>query len=248
MTIQDPGVARRLLAFAAIVSMIAGHGRSVFAQAAPAADVAEVRQTLDSARKDVEAYTVAGGRPGTPEHPAIKWEAALWAYRDRYPGTEAAAIGSAEAVRLLVRAELWERAHARVDSLAADDPAWPRVAPVVYQEGIARNDLPYAIDKLSRIAASTANAAIKAPVLVVVARAYRRQGDKDAATRTLEAVKAAAPGTPFAEEADGLLYEIVHLSVGVPAPAIAGTARNGRAISLAALRGRPVVLVFWGTT
>jgi hypothetical protein len=227
----------RLLFSAAIVAIFASPGRTVLAQAAADFGVAEVRQTLDSARKDVEAYTTAGGRAGTPEHPAIKWDPVLWAYRDRYPGTDAAAIGSAEAVRLLVRAELWDRARARVDSLAADDSAWPRVAPVVYSEGIARKDLPYAIEKLSRIAAATSNGSIKAPVLVVVARAYRRQGDKDAAIRALEAAKAAAPGTPFAEEADGLLYEIAHLSVGLAAPPISGTARNGRAISLAALRG-----------
>jgi hypothetical protein len=238
----------RLLLFAALVSVAASPGRTIFAQAAAGAGVAEVRQTLDSARKEVDAYTTAGGRAGAPEHPAIKWDSALWAYRDRYPGMDAAAIGSAEAVRLLVRAELWDLAHARIDSLAADDPAWPRVAPVVYEEGIARKDLPYAIEKLSSVAASTPNPSIKAPVLVVVARAYRRQGDKDAATRALEAAKSAAPGTPLAEEADGLLYEIAHLSIGLPAPPVSGTARNGRAISLAALRGKPVVLVFWGTT
>ena len=238
----------RLLLFAALVSVAISPGRTVLAQTAADTVVAEVRQTIDSARKDVEAYTTAGGRAGAPEHPAVKWDPALWAYRDRYPGTDAAAMGSAEAVRLLVRAELWDRAHARIDSLAADDPAWPRVAPVVYEEGIARKDLPYAIEKLSGVVASTPNAAIKAPLLIVVGRAYRRQGDKDAATRALEAAKSAAPGTPFAEEADGLLYEIARLSIGLPAPPISGRARNGRAISLAALRGKPVVLVFWGTT
>jgi hypothetical protein len=238
----------RHLFLAALVFAAASPGRVVLAQEAADAGVAEVRQTIDSARKEIEGYKTAGGQAGTPEHPAIKWDAVLWAYRDRYPGSFAAAIASAEAVRQLVRAELWDRAHARVDSLTADDPAWPRIAPVVYDEGIARKDLPYTIEKLSGIAASTSKASIKAPVLVIVARAYRRQGDKDAAIRTLEAVKTAAPGTPDAEEADGLLYEIAHLRVGVPAPPISGTARNGRAVSLAALRGKPVVLVFWGTT
>jgi tetratricopeptide (TPR) repeat protein len=237
----------RLLLFATILSVTLGWDRGILAQAAADPAVAEVRQTLASARKDIEAYTTAGGRAGTPDHPAITWDATLWAYRDRYPGTDAAAIGSAEAVRLLVQAELWDRAHARIDSLAADDPAWPRLAPVVYQEGIARKDLPSAIDKLSGVAASTP-ASIKAPVLVVIARAYRRQGDKDAAIRTLEAAKAAAPATPAAEEAEGLLYEITHLSMGLAAPAISGTARNGRTISLATLRGKPVVLVFWAST
>jgi hypothetical protein len=238
----------RLLFVAALVSMIATPYRTVLAQVAGGPGVDEVRQTVDSARKDVEAYTTAGGRTGAPDHPAIKWDSLLWAYRNRYPGTDAAAVGSAEALRMLVRAELWDRVHARIDSLAPDDPAWPRVAPVVYEGGIAHKDLPYVIETLSRVAASTPNASIKAPVLVIVGRAYRRQGDKDAAIGALEAAKGAAPGTPVAEEADGLLYEIAHLSVGVPAPALSGTARDGRAISLAALRGKPVVLVFWGTT
>ena len=237
----------RLLFLAVLLSVSVSPGRTVVAQASADA-MAEVRQTIDAARKAVDVYTAGGGRAGTSEHPAIKWDAALWAYRDRYPGTDAASMGSAEALRLLVRAELWDRVHARVDSLAADDPAWPRVAPVVYQEGIARNNLPSAIEKLSRVADATSNASIKAPVLVVVGRAYRRQGDKAAATRALEAAKAALPGTPVAEEADGLIYEIAHLSIGLPAPPISGTARDGRAISLAALSGKPIVLVFWGTT
>src|SRR5690349_5776626 len=99
----------RLLFFAAIVFVAASSDRTLVAQAADAA-VTEVRQTRDSARREIDAYTTSGGRAGTPDHPATKWEAALWAYRDRYPGTEAAAIGSAEAVRLLVGAELWDRA------------------------------------------------------------------------------------------------------------------------------------------
>ena len=63
----------------------------------------------------------------------------------------------------------------------------------------------------------------------------------------MEAAKAAAAGTYHAEEADGLLYEIKYLSVGLPAPPVSGKPRNGRAIDLAALRGKAVVLVFQGT-
>jgi hypothetical protein len=218
------------------------------AQPAPGAAMAEARQTLDAARKEIAAYKAAGGAAGAADHPAIKWDAALWAFRERYPRTEAAAMGSAEAVRLLVRAELWERAHARVASLAVDDPAWERLPPVIYEEAVARKDLPSAIEALARVSASTTSASIRSSAQLVLGRAYRRQGDKDAALRSLEAAKAAAPGTPFAEEADGLIYEIVHLSVGVAAPPVSGKPRNGRAINYASLRGRPVVLVFWGTT
>ena len=57
------------------------------------------------------------------------------------------------------------------------------------------------------------------------------------------------PGTPQAEEADGLIYEITYLSVGLRAPAISGKPRNARrAITLDSFRGKPIVLVFWAST
>ena len=217
-------------------------------QQAPAAATTEVRQAIAEARKEIETYKAAGGAAATTDHPAVKWDAALWAYRERYPRTEAAALGSAEAVRLLFRAELWDRAHARIASVEFDDPAWTRLATPIYEAGIARKDLPGAIATLSRTAAATTTPSIRAAVLVVAGRAYRRHGDNDAATRSLDAARAAAPGTPYAEEADGLLYEIKYLSVGVVAPPVSGRTRSAGTIDAAALRGKPVVLVFWGST
>jgi len=210
--------------------------------------VAEVRQTVDAARKAVEAYRTAGGAPESPDHPALKWDAVLWAARGRDAGTEAAAIASAEAIRLLVRAELWDRADARLDSLAPDDVAWPRVAAVVYEEGIARKDLRGAIDRLTRVAGATSKPANAAAAMLIVGRAWRRGGDTSAALQALGAVQSAVPGTPLAEEAAGIIYEIEHLSPGLEAPAVSGQPRKGRAVDLRSYRGTPVVLVFWGTT
>jgi hypothetical protein len=235
------------LLFAAIVAGL-GSGAAL-AQTAPATDaVAEVRKTLDAARKELATYKSAGGAAGVPDHPAVKWDAALWTYRERYPRSEAATIASTEAVRLLIRAELWDRAQARIDSLEPDDPAWERVPTAIYELGIARKDLPYSIDRLSRVVAATTNSRIKSAALLVLGRAYRRHGDNDAASRSLEAAKAASPGTSYAKDADGLLYEIKYLSVGLRAPAISAEARHGGAVNLASFRGKAVVLVFWGTT
>ena len=206
--------------------------------------VAEVRATVDAARKATDAFKAAGGG----DNPAIEWEAKLWAIRERDPRSEAATLAATEAVWMLVRAELWDRVHARVASIPYDDPAWTRLAGAIYSEGVARKDSRYAIETLSRAAASTTTPSIKAAVLVVLARAHRRAGDLASAASALEAAKAAAPGSTQAEEADGLLYEIKYLSPGRPAPAVAGTTRNAGAIDLAALRGKGVVLVFWGST
>ena len=216
----------------------------------PAADAAvkEVRQSIEAARKDVDAYKSAGGAADAADHPAIKWDSAFWGYREKYPRSDAAAQATAESIRLLGRAELWDRAHARTASLEADDPAWLRAASAVYEDGIARKDLPYTIDTLSRVVAASTTPAIKSSVGVVLGRAYRRQGSLAAATEALEAAKSASPGTPSAEDAEGLIYEIKYLSVGLPAPPVAGKTRSGKTINLASLRGKAVVLVFWGTT
>ena len=204
---------------------------------------------VTDARKDVESYRTAGGAAGAADHPAIKWNAAMWQVHDRSPQSEAGAIAAVEAIRLLIRAELWDRAHARVESLDADDPAWERVPSALYEEGIARKSFEYMLATLSKTAASTKTASIKSAALLIIGRVHRRQGDLPAATRSLEEARDAAPGTPLAAEADGLIYEIEHLSPGLPAPPISGKPRNARrAITLDSFRGKPIVLVFWAST
>ena len=240
------------LAFSAVVAAApaAGGGTAAAqgAQPGPNVTVADIRQMVADARKEVETYNAAGaGRTG--EHPAIAWHASIWRVHARAPQTDAGALAAIEAVRLLVRAELWDRAHAAVESLEVNDPAWRRLPSVIYEEAIARKNFEYATATLSRTAASTMTPPIKAAALVIIGRINRRQGDLAAAIRVLAEARAAAPGTPQAEEADNLIYEIEHLTIGLPAPPVSGTPRNSRRpISLASFKGKPIVLVFWAST
>jgi hypothetical protein len=249
--------ARSACFFAAIVAVGAagvGQGRMAIAQTAqpaPGAAVAvtEVRQMVADARKDIDSYKTAGGAAAAADHPAIKWNATIWEVHDRSPHSEAGTIAAVEAIRLLIRAELWDRAHARVGSLDVDDPAWERVPSALSEEGIERKSFEYTVATLSQTAGTTKTASIKAAALLIIGRVHRRQGDLPAATRSLEEARDAAPGTPQAAEADGLIYEIAHLSLGLPAPPISGKPRNGRrAITLDSFRGKPIVLVFWAST
>ena len=132
---------QRLFFASLFVGALLGTGHPALAQTPPpdaagaAAAVAEIRQTIDAAWKDVQAYRSGGGKPATPDHPALKWHATLWAYREQHPGTEAAARATADAIRLLVRGEFWEQAHARTEVVGADDPAWERLSAAIYEEG-----------------------------------------------------------------------------------------------------------------
>jgi hypothetical protein len=237
-----------ILGLALLVFLV--HGRSALAQTPQPATSAmtEVQQTIATARAEFDAYRTGGGKPGTPDHPAAKWQATLWEYRQRYPNTDASALATAEAIRLLLRAELSEQGHARVDSLDADDAAWVRVPSYLYDEASLRKDFAYAVAKFSGVAAATTSAPVKSAALLALGRAQRRQGDPAAATKTLEAARDAAPGTASAEDANGILYEIAHLSVGLPAPTFSAKGRRGGAVDLAGLHGRAVVLIFWAST
>ena len=183
-------ISRALTGFlvAGILAAGFGQGRAAVAQGAqpaPAAAVAEVRQMVADARKDIESFTTGGGVAGAADHPAVKWNAALWQVHDRAPNSEAGTLAAVEAIRLLIRAELWDRAHARVESLDADDKAWERVPSAVYDEGIARKSFDYTVATLSRTAAATKTPSIKSAALLVIGRVHRRQGDLPAATRAL---------------------------------------------------------------
>lgn len=239
---------RRSRGFAAAVIVVFALPAGAFPQSAPQSPdpVAAVRQMAADARKEITAYEASADRQ--KEHPATRWVDALWQIHQQSPGTDAGALAAVEAIRLLTRVRQWDDVDARAASLPPDDGAWKRLPAVLYEAAITRNDLPSVIDRLSGLAGSTTDPSVKASALIVVGRACRRLGDRAAAERSLRSARDAAPGTPYAEQADGLLYELTHLSAGMSAPPFSGRARNGRAISLAALRGKPVVLVFWGTT
>jgi cytochrome oxidase Cu insertion factor (SCO1/SenC/PrrC family) len=78
------------------------------------------------------------------------------------------------------------------------------------------------------------------------ARAKAERGD--AARAAFQAALRDAAGTPFAKEVEATLYELEKLGCGHPAPAFAGTARDGKRVALEDYRGRVLLLVFWAST
>jgi tetratricopeptide (TPR) repeat protein len=218
------------------------------AQPGAGSTVADVRETLAAARTEIDAYRAGGGKAGAPEHPALRWHAALWAYRERHPDSDAAALATAEAIQLLIRAELWEQARAKVDTVGVNDLAWERLSAYLYYDASARKDYERAAETFSKVADGTRVASVKSAALLALGRVQRRQGDMAAAVKSLESAREAAPDSASAKDADGLLYDIAYLSIGLQAPAFSAKSIDGRGISLESLRGRAVAIVFWGST
>src|SRR5215471_12185765 len=64
-----------------------------------------LEDTLRQARQEISDFQKAGGKNDDPGHPAPKWAATLWQWRDRLPASPDASRATTEAVRLLVFAD-----------------------------------------------------------------------------------------------------------------------------------------------
>jgi tetratricopeptide (TPR) repeat protein len=209
--------------------------------------VAGVDDMLRQARQEISDFLKAGHKVSDPGHPAEKWAQELWKWRDKAPGTPDAAKATTEAVRLLVYADRFAEAQARVDRIPPDDPAWQTLARVVLASAVRQKDYTYFFAKLQSVLSETRDANTKAAVHLTLGRAWRQRGDEKKAVAAFRAAIDVAGGSPAGKEAETQLYELLHLAVGRPAPSFSATTTAGGPLSLADYRGKPVVLVFWGT-
>jgi len=214
---------------------------------APDAEMDRVQAMIGQSKKESENFSKAGGQPGDANNPNLKWAAALWQYREKHPGTPATVVATTEALRLLNRADRLSELQAKADALKPDDAAWKQVFYVLMSSASKSKDYSYLISKAEILAQSSADRDIRAQARFNIGDAYWRSKDNERARKAFQAVVAEYPGTEYAEEAEGNLREIEFLNLGQPAPAFARTTLKGDPISLAGLKGKVVVLKFWGT-
>lgn len=206
-----------------------------------------VKTLIDQAKKEEEQFSKSGGQPSDENHPNLKWSATLWQYRSKHPGTSATTLATAEALRLLLRADRISQLHQKVDTLKLDDAAWKQVIYVLFSAATKKKDFSYLISKAEMLSRDAADPEIRMKAHFTIADAYWRKGDIEQARSTFKTVATKYPKTSFAEEAEGNLREIEFLNVGQSSPLFERTAINGDTISLASFKGKIVILKFWGT-
>jgi hypothetical protein len=104
---------------------------------------------------------------------------------------------------------------------------------------------------LEKILAGSPHAEVRAAVLFTQARAVAGLGSAGEAQRAdararLERLQKEFGATEYAAQAEGLLFELEHLQIGMVAPDFEATDAEGRPWKLSDYRGKVVVLEFWG--
>ncbi len=209
--------------------------------------VDRVGDMLRQARQEISEFQKAGGKNSDPGHPAEKWARELWKWRETSPGTPDAARATTEAVRLLVYADRFSEAQARVEGVPASDTAWQGLARVLLDSASRQKDYTYYFAKLQSVLREATDANTRAAVQLSLGRAWRQQREEARAEAAFRSAMEIASDSAAGKEAERQLYELLHLGVGKPAPLFSATAIGGARLSLADYRGKPLVLVFWGT-
>jgi hypothetical protein len=220
---------------------------AALAQAQPVPAKAGVDEILKQARQEIAAFQRAGGENSDPAHPAEKWAQELWKWRDTAPGTPDAAKGTVEALRLLVYADRFAEVQSRADRVPSGDPAWQGMARVLLDLAARQKDYTYFFAKLESVFHDATDSNVRAAIQASLGRAWRRRSEEGQAEAAFRLAMELAASSPAGKDAEAQLYEMLHLSVGKPAPSFTATATGGARVSLADYRGKALVLVFWGT-
>ena len=232
-----------------LLALFAG---SVWAQQTSAAstdqELKQVEQLIEQARKEIQQFQKDGGKTSDPNHPATKWAAVLWEYRERHAGTPAAAKAASEAVHFLVHADRVPAAVAKADTVKPDDPTWEQLIGILFEAASIQKDYEFFVRKTQSLLRNGVEEKLKPSLHFSLGRAYWQQGDFQKAKEAFQTVLERAPGSSLAKQAEGSLYELTQLAPGRLAPPFEARERNGSLISLAAYRGKAVLLIFWATT
>jgi hypothetical protein len=206
-----------------------------------------VQAMITQAKKEAEDFSKSGGKPDDPKHPNLKWAATFWRYRLKHPGTPATVVATTQALTLLNRSNRVSEVQAKAETLKLDDPAWDQLINVLFFASIKTKDYSYLLTKAEVLTQSAVDPNIKAHARFKIGEAYWKKGDIAQARINFQTVIAQYPNTSYAEDAEGNVREIDFLNVGQLAPGFHSTTINGDPLSLDGLKGKIVVLKFWGT-
>lgn len=204
----------------------------------------EWRDKVDAAGGDRDAVP-------KPPDPRVVVMTQMDALVDTALKTDAGAALAAQAYLWSIGLEIdMSNAIKRFDRLAANFPNDPILAEPVSSAQSAWNvtgDPEGWTRTLERLVETTTIKDTRLGALYAMGRIRMLNGDPAGAKQAFQAIVAQQPGSETLKQVNGYLYELDHLQPGMVAPDISSRTLDGKDITLASLRGKPVLVVFWAT-
>jgi tetratricopeptide (TPR) repeat protein len=227
--------------------IVAGCGLAAAAPEPVVDEGAHVRELIAGTRAAVQ--QLRGAQPAAPwEGSAAKAKLqALWQYGREHAMSPAGAQATATALQLLQSLGRADDVREKIDTLGAQEPAWPEVMWVLLQQAESAGDFSGFLVKAQWVVDHSENAMLRAQLLFTMGRIDRETGRRAEAEAAFNKCAEIAPSPELAVSARGAIYEMHNLNRGQDAPAFSVTSLSGEPVALAKLRGKVVILDFWGS-
>lgn len=168
----------------------------------------------------------------------------LWGLRDTYPDTYAAGVSEVQSLALL---EGWNDSLvvARARQVEPTNPRYVEAARIARRAEARRNGVSAATSLIDDFRARATSDVQRAELQAALVRTYADSLMSEEALAAAAELRETYPDTDWAAWADRASYEIETLMPGMPAPDFTLRTLDGDTLSLAGMKGRPVLLEFY---
>ena len=140
-----------------------------------------------------------------------------------------------------------DRAQAAAEQISVEEDVWDLVVHGLFRTFCEDDRKSKGMQLLEELTDQIVPLKSRSALLCTLAETWNEDGDTDKARRAFEQIVAWDSSELHADKARGYLYELDSLNIGQEAPDFSLNDVDGRPFSLSGLRGKVVVLHFWGT-
>jgi tetratricopeptide (TPR) repeat protein len=212
----------------------------------PSGGKADVQSLIDAAKAEGRQFKSSQPQPAWEASAARKQIEALWAYSRERPTTPEGSRATLAALQILSDLGRHAEAREKIDTLGIQEPVWADVMWILLQRAEQSGSFDDFVAKAKWVIANTQDADLATKLWFTLGRYYRQNGQLIEAEAAYQKA-AGSPDPKLVELSQGAIYEMWSLNPGQAAPVFTAPLLSGETLSLEKLRGKVVVLDFWGS-
>jgi tetratricopeptide (TPR) repeat protein len=229
---------------------VAGTALAAGAMAPPEAsgkEKGQVEALIQAANAEERQFKNAQPQPAWETSAARKQIQALWEYGREHRMKPAGEQATLEALRSLQNLGRHAELREKVEAIGPQEAVWSDVMWVLLQEAVASGDFEPFVAKATWVINNTEDASLRARLWFTIGRVHREGGRPIEAEAAFRKAAETSPDPELTAASNGAIYEMWSLNPGQAAPPFTTGLLTGDPLSLEKLRGKVVLIDFWGS-
>jgi tetratricopeptide (TPR) repeat protein len=213
----------------------------------PGKEKGQVEALIQAANAGERQFKNARPQPAWETSAARKQIQALWEYGREHRTTPDGAKATLETLRSLQNLGRHAELREKVEAIGPREAVWSDVMWVLLQEAVASGNFDPFVTKATWVINNTDDASLRARLWFTIGRVHRESGRPIEAEAAFRKAAETSPDPELAAASNGAIYEMWSLNPGQAAPPFTTGLLTGDPLSLEKLRGKVVLIDFWGS-